>query len=100
MTKENIIGTRIYGPYDVQAGKPDMHEGGWTEGSMFASQLGRFRPTPELSGFRTPIKNLYMCSSNLHSAGGIGRGSSYIAFKMIAQDRSLPRVWEKAGREF
>ena len=100
MTKDNIIGTRIYGPYDVQAGKPDMVEGGWTEGSMFASQLGRFRPFPELSGFRTPIKNLYMCSSNLHSAGGIGRGSSYIAAKIIAEDRGLPRFWESAGREF
>lgn len=100
MTKDNIIGVRIYGPYDVQAGKPDMIEGGWTEGSMFASQLTRFRPTPELSGFRTPIKNLYMCSSNLHSAGGIGRGSSYIAYKIIAQDFSLPRLWEQAGREY
>ena len=100
MTKDNIIGTRIYGPYDVQAGKPDMIEGGWTEGSMFASQLGRYRPTPELSGYRTPIKNLYMCSSNLHSGAGIGRGSSYIAYKIIAKDRSLLRIWEQTGREF
>lgn len=100
MTQDNIIGVRIYGPYDVQAGKPDMIEGGWTEGSMFASQLGRFRPFPELSGYRTPIGNLYMCSSNLHSAAGIGRGSSYIAYKVIAQDRGLPRLWEQAGREF
>ncbi len=100
MTKDNIIGVRIYGPYDVQAGKPDMLEGGWAEGSMIASQLGRFRPFPELSGYRTPVKNLYMCSSNMHSAAGIGRGSSYIAYKVIAQDRGLPRVWEQAGREF
>ena len=41
-----------------------------------------------------------MCSSNLHSAGGIGRGSSYIAYKVIAQDRGLARIWEQAGREF
>ena len=75
MTRDNIIGTRIYSPYDVQAGHPDMIEGGWTEGSMFASQLGRFRPFPELASYRSPIKNLYQCSSNLHSAAGIGRGS-------------------------
>ncbi|MDA8250277.1 MAG: NAD(P)/FAD-dependent oxidoreductase [Rhodospirillales bacterium] len=100
MTKDNIIGVRIYGPYDVQAGKPDMIEGGWTEGSMFASQLGRYRPIPELSGFRTPIRNMYMCSSNLHSAGGIGRGSSYIAYKIIAQDHGLPQFWERSGREY
>ncbi len=100
MTRDNIIGVRIYSPYDVQASHPDMIEGGWTEGAMVASQLGRFRPFPELSGYRTPIEGLYLCSSNLHSAGGIGRGSGYNAFKVIAADRGLPRVWEAAGRDY
>lgn len=100
MTRGNIIASRIYTPYDVQAGHPDMIEGGWTEGAMIASQLGRFRPLPELASSRSPIKNLYLCSSNLHSAAGIGRGSGYIAYKTIAQDRRLPRFWEMAGRDF
>lgn len=100
MTRDNIIGARIYCPYDVQSGHPDMIEGGWTEGAMFASQLGRFRPFPELASYRSPIANLYLCSSNLHSAAGIGRGSSYIAYKVIAEDRGLPRFWERAGRDY
>lgn len=100
MTRDNIIASRIYCPYDVQSGHPDMIEGGWTEGSMFASQLGRFRPFPELARYRSPIKNLYQCSSNLHSAAGIGRGSGYIAYKAIAEDRELPRFWETAKRAF
>jgi len=90
MTRDNVIASRIYSPYDVQVGHPDMLEGGWAEGSMFASQLGRFRPIPELSGYRTPVRGLYMCSSNLHSAGGIGRGSSYNCYQVIAQDLQLP----------
>lgn len=98
MTRDNVLGARIYTPYDVQAGKPDMIEGGWTEGSMLPSQLGRFRPFPELSGLRTPIKNLYMCSSNMHSGPALGRGSSYNAYKVIAQDHGLLRIWEQAGR--
>ena len=100
MTRDNVIAVRIYTPYDVLASHPDMLEGGWSEGSMIASQLGRFRPVPELSGYRTPVQNLYICSSNLHSAGGIGRGSSYNCFKVIAQDLDLPRIWEAAGREY
>ncbi|MEE8339259.1 MAG: NAD(P)/FAD-dependent oxidoreductase [Xanthomonadales bacterium] len=100
MTRDNIIATRIYSPYDVLSGHPDMIEGGWTEGSMIASQLGRFRPFPELASYRSPIKNLYQCSSNLHSAAGIGRGSGYIAYKAIAEDRGLPRFWEMAKRDF
>jgi len=90
MTRDNVIAVRLYSPYDVQASHPDMVEGGWSEGSMIASQLGRFRPIPELSGYRTPVRNLYICSSNLHSAGGIGRGSSYNCYKIIAQDLNLP----------
>jgi phytoene dehydrogenase-like protein len=100
MTRDNVIAVRIYTPYDVLAGHPDMLEGGWSEGSMIASQLGRFRPIPELSGYRTPVQNLYICSSNLHSAGGIGRGSSYNCYKVIAQDLDLPRIWEEGGREY
>ncbi|MBI4769756.1 MAG: NAD(P)/FAD-dependent oxidoreductase [Chloroflexi bacterium] len=89
MTRDNVIASRIYTPYDVEASHPDMIQGGWAEGSMFASQLTRFRPIPELSGYRTPVKGLYLCSSNLHSAGGIGRGSSYNCYQIIARDLGL-----------
>lgn len=100
MTRDNLIAARIYSPHDVLESHPDMLEGGWTEGAMFASQLGRFRPIPELSGYRTPLKNLYICSSNLHSAGGIGRGSSYNCYKTLAQDHGLPKFWEQSGRDY
>jgi beta-carotene ketolase (CrtO type) len=90
MTRDNVIASRIYSPYDVEASHPDMVQGGWCEGSMIASQLGRFRPIPELSGYRTPVQNLYICSSNLHPGGGIGRGSSYNCYQTIAQDLNLP----------
>jgi phytoene dehydrogenase-like protein len=91
MTRDNVIGARIYNPYDVEASHPDMIEGGWAEGSMIASQLGRFRPFPEMANYRTPVPNMYICSSNLHSAAGIGRGSSYNCYQIIAEDLGLPK---------
>ena len=100
MTRDNIIASRIYTPSDVQAGHPDMIEGGWTEGSMVASQLGRYRPFTELATVRSPIANLYHASSNIHSPAGIGRGSGYIAAKAISEDRGLPRFWDQPGRDF
>lgn len=100
MTKDNLIDAFITTPLDVVMRHPDMIEGGWVEGSMYASQLGRFRPVPELSDYRTPVERLYMCSSNLHSAGGIGRGSSYNCFKVIAEDLGLEKIWEKSGRGY
>ncbi|KUO78778.1 MAG: hypothetical protein APF81_26350 [Desulfosporosinus sp. BRH_c37] len=95
MTKDNLIDAFITTPYDVLNRHPDMKEGGWVMGSMYASQNGRYRPTPEFSNYKTPVQNLYICSANLHSGGGIGRGSSYNAYKVIAEEHGLPRFWEQ-----
>jgi beta-carotene ketolase (CrtO type) len=89
MTPDNIIAHHLIGPDDVEQALPDMVEGGYSQGSLLASQVGRFRPIPELSGYRTPLKNVYTCSSNLHSGPSIGRGSSYNCFKVIAGDLNL-----------
>ena len=41
-------------------------------------------------GYRTFVKNLYMCSSGVYGGAGIGRGSSYNCYKVIAEDLRLP----------
>ncbi len=89
MTKDNTIGYRVITPVDLQETHLDMKNGSWCEGSMAASQSGRFRGVP--GGFRTFISNLYMCSSALTGGGGIGRGSSFNCFQAIAEDFGLPR---------
>jgi beta-carotene ketolase (CrtO type) len=89
MTRENVIAMRVYAPDDIETKRPDMHEGGYSSGSTIASQLGRFRPVPELSGYRMLLENLYNCSANMHSGSGIGRGSSYNCFDAIAADIGL-----------
>ena len=61
----------------------------YSSGSTMASQVGRFRPVPELSGYRMLLENLYNCSANMHSGSGIGRGSSYNCFHAIAADLGL-----------
>lgn len=87
MTKENIIGARVITPVDLQETHLDMRDGSWSEGSMAGSQSGRFRGMP--GGFRTFVKNLYMCSSAVVGGGGIARGSSYNCYKAIAEDFGL-----------
>jgi phytoene dehydrogenase-like protein len=87
MTKDNIIGSRVVTPVDLQDTHLDMRDGSWSEGSMAGSQSGRFRGIP--GGFRTFIKNFYMCSSSLFGGGGIARGSSYNCYRVIAEDFGL-----------
>jgi phytoene dehydrogenase-like protein len=101
MTWDNVIAHNIQTPLDVSYRHPDMKEGGWAEGAMMLSMHDRFRPLPEISNYRIPnVKNMYICSSNLHSCGGIGRGSSYNCFKRIVEDFNLPKIWEEKGREY
>ena len=89
MTAENVIAMRVYGPDDIERERPNMIEGGYSTASTIASQVGRFRPVPGLSGYRLLLENLYDCSANLHSGPGIGRGSSYNCFAQIALDHGL-----------
>ena len=88
MTKDNLIVHRITNPVDIQDTHLDMKEGGWCEGNCSAVQIGRFRGIP--GGYRTFVKNLYMCSSGVYGGAGIGRGSSYNCYKVIAEDLRLP----------
>jgi phytoene dehydrogenase-like protein len=85
MTRDNLIASRVYTPDDIQRERPNMIEGGYSTGSTIASQIGRFRPIPDQTGYRVLLDNVFDCSANLHSGPGIGRGSSYNCFREIAQ---------------
>lgn len=89
MTRDNIESVRLTMPRDVLATHPDMREGGYSQGTTMASQSGRFRPIPELSGYRTVLPNLYNCSSSMHSGSGIGRGNSLNCWRTIATDLGI-----------
>ena len=80
---------RTITPIDIQDTHLDMREGSWCEGNMADLRAARFRGLP--GGFRTFINNLYMCSSGVCRGGGIGRGSSYNCYQVIAEDFELPR---------
>ena len=70
-----------------------MIQGGYSAGSTIASQLGRYRPVPELSGYRMVLSNLYNCSSNMHSGSGIGARLERNCFNAIAaRPRALGRA--------
>jgi beta-carotene ketolase (CrtO type) len=89
MTMDNVIGCRVFTPYDIELRRPNMHQGSIAVGDMIVSQMDRFRPTPELSNYRTPIKNFYLCSAATHNGVGTGRGCSYNCFQVIREDFGL-----------
>jgi phytoene dehydrogenase-like protein len=99
VTMDNFIEAFITTPDDVVNRNPCMPGGGWGALDSDLSHLGRMRPFPEISNYRMPVKNYYLCSSAAHSAHGIGRGSGYNCYKIISQDYKLKyKPWE--GRAF
>ena len=100
MTWDNIIAGHADTPLDVVNRNINMREGGWQMGAHTASQMGRFRPCPELSGYRTPIKNLYMCGACMHYGGGMRGINGYNCYKVIAEDFGLEKVWERMGHPY
>lgn len=98
VNRDTFIEAFITTPDDVINRNPCMPQGGWGALDADASRLGRLRPFPEISNYRMPVKNYYLCSSAAHSAHGIGRGSGYNCYKAIAQDHGLSyRPWETRG---
>ncbi|MBN1104860.1 MAG: NAD(P)/FAD-dependent oxidoreductase [Deltaproteobacteria bacterium] len=91
MTRDNIIGCRVFTPYDIELRRPNMHQGSIAVGDMIVSQMDRFRPTPEMSSYRTPIKNVYICSAATHNGVGTGRGCSYNCYQTILKDFGLKK---------
>jgi phytoene dehydrogenase-like protein len=58
---------------------------------ILPSQMLSFRPTPELSGYRTPIKGLYLCGSGTHPGGGVTGGPGRNAAQVVLSDWGKPR---------
>ncbi|MBA7562108.1 Phytoene desaturase (lycopene-forming) [subsurface metagenome] len=89
MTRDNVLAAHIVTPYDVATNLLNLHEGSVDAGALIVSQMDRFRPIPEMHDYRTPIKNVYICSASTHPGGGTGRFNSYLCFQMIAKDFGL-----------
>ncbi|WP_028933126.1 phytoene desaturase family protein [Pseudonocardia spinosispora] len=65
-TKDLVIGANIRGPEDFGS-----HNGHIYHVDMLPWQFGPWRPTPSLSGYRTPIEGLWHTAAGAHPVGGL-----------------------------
>ncbi|MBW3603902.1 MAG: NAD(P)/FAD-dependent oxidoreductase [Actinobacteria bacterium] len=56
------------------------------------AQIFAWRPTPQLSGNRTPVTGLYLTGASTHPGGGVFGASGRSAAKVLLADRR-PRWW-------
>jgi phytoene dehydrogenase-like protein len=60
---------------------------------MSFDQMFMFRPVPELSRYRTPLKNLYLASASCHPGGGVFGAAGKNAAREIFKDLGMKFAW-------
>ncbi len=68
--KNKLIDWYIQSPLDIER-KHGLLKGNVMHVEMNFNQMFMFRPTPELSRYQTPIKNLFLSSASCHPGGGV-----------------------------
>lgn len=61
---------KVLTPLDIERDY-DLPEGNYTQGEMTLDQFMWMRPIPGYGQYRSPIKNLYLCSAATHPGGGV-----------------------------
>jgi len=64
-------------------------------GDMTIDQLFFMRPIPELSGYRTPIKGLYLTGAGTHPGGGVQGAAGKNTAEVILADMTKAKRWIK-----
>ncbi|MDG5767273.1 NAD(P)/FAD-dependent oxidoreductase [Balneolales bacterium ANBcel1] len=90
--KDKLIDWYIQAPPDIER-KHGMPRGNVMHVEMTFDQMFLFRPTPELSRYKTPVKNLYLSSASCHPGGGVFAAAGYNAAHVILKDIRKEKRW-------
>ena len=84
--RELIIDKQVLSPLDIEE-MTGLTEGNIFQGELSLEQLFFNRPVPGWARYRTPIKDLWMCGSAVHPAGGIMGANGRIAALELLRER-------------
>lgn len=88
--KDKLIDWYIQSPLDIER-KHGLLRGNVMHVEMSFDQMFMFRPIPEMSEYKTPIKKLYLSSASCHPGGGVFGAAGYNAANVILKDNK--RTW-------
>lgn len=80
-----LIDWYIQSPLDIER-KHGMLRGNVMHVEMSFDQMFMFRPIPEMSRYKTPVKNLYLSSASCHPGGGVFGAAGRNAAQIILKD--------------
>jgi len=101
MTWDNIIGAYCNTPLDAEQRNLNMIHGAQQGASHIEGQMGKFRPFPDIAGYKVPgIENLYFSPNAHHGQGGVFGAPGYNCYKVMAKDFGLPKLEDKFNRPY
>lgn len=65
-----ILAGEVLTPPDLET-KYGIRGGDWHQGGLNPFDLLGLRPEPELAGYATPVRGLYLCGAGCHPGGGV-----------------------------
>lgn len=80
--KGKLIDWYIQSPLDIER-KHGLLKGNVMHVEMTFDQMFMFRPTPEMSKYDTPVKNLFLSSASCHPGGGVFAAAGHNAAKVV-----------------
>jgi phytoene dehydrogenase-like protein len=94
LTDDNIVAKFVNTPYDSNLRNLAFVGGNWMGISQEEEQWYEQKPLPELSRYRTPIKNLYLCHQSSYPGGLALQAVSYNLMHILIEDLKLkPGEW-------
>lgn len=93
LAEATVVRSYINHPAFVEAKLPNMKRGSIKHGAYVTTQMLSNRPNVDCSGYRTPIKNLYVAGASVWPGGMVLLGGGYNAAGVVADDLGLDRWW-------
>ncbi len=84
-TRHVIRDWQIVSPEDMELGL-GLSGGNIFQGDITPDQIFSFRPVPGWSGYRMPVRGLYLCGSAAHPGGGVVGAPGHNAAQVILED--------------
>src|SRR5436190_35353 len=87
--KAKILKRVAHSPVDISRKIVSAVRGTLGQGAFLPYPTGSLRPIPELGHYKTPISNVYLCSSGSHPGPGVSMAPGRNAAQVICDDLGL-----------
>jgi len=85
----------LYPPGYINKKLVNMVNGSIKHGTYISTQMGYFRPNYLCSGYRTPVKGLYVAGASTYPGGMVLLGGGYNSAGVVADDLGINRWWQE-----